>query len=378
MDQISTPSLSRKTSRNYGIDLLRIVSMYLVVILHVLKQGGILDAAKYGSVQYHLAWLLETAAFCAVNCYGLVSGYVGLTSRFRLTNLLQLLLTVLFYSVGITALFAVFVPGSTDLKAWIRALLPFVFNMYWYFSAYFCLFFFTPFLNHLMLTLHQRQASLLVLALVFLFSLLPTCFDRDIFMTENGYSFLWLAVLYLIGGYLRKYDCMKSISGKQLFLGYIACVLVTWVSKAVIAFATARLLGYITLERILLNYTSPTILGCAVFLLLLFARFRPSDGCTKWISFFSPLAFSVYLNHTHPLVWNHLLHNRFAGFAHYTPVTMAGAVLGTAITIWLVCSLIDALRLWLFRLLRINAMCNTLDQHLRVLFLRLFPLTDIH
>ena len=33
------------SSRKYGIDLFRIISMLMVVVLHVLGQGGILDAS---------------------------------------------------------------------------------------------------------------------------------------------------------------------------------------------------------------------------------------------------------------------------------------------------------------------------------------------
>ena len=44
--------------RNYGIDLLRLVSMFMVVILHVLGAGGILEAT--GGMVFHnrAAWLL--------------------------------------------------------------------------------------------------------------------------------------------------------------------------------------------------------------------------------------------------------------------------------------------------------------------------------
>lgn len=38
--------------RNYGVDLLRIISMYLVIILHVLGQGGILSNATEFSLTY--------------------------------------------------------------------------------------------------------------------------------------------------------------------------------------------------------------------------------------------------------------------------------------------------------------------------------------
>ena len=61
--------------RNYGIDALRLISMFMVVVLHVLGQGGVLKAAKNG--QYIISWLLEIIAYCAVNCYAIISGYVG-------------------------------------------------------------------------------------------------------------------------------------------------------------------------------------------------------------------------------------------------------------------------------------------------------------
>ena len=61
--------------RNYGIDLLRLVSMYMVVILHVLAESGVLSAQSLGTQS--VAWLLETAAYSAVNCFGMNSGYVS-------------------------------------------------------------------------------------------------------------------------------------------------------------------------------------------------------------------------------------------------------------------------------------------------------------
>ena len=65
------------TGRNYGVDLLRILSMFFVIILHCLGKGGVLDAAKQGTAQYSSAWFLEAVAYCAVNIFGMISGYVG-------------------------------------------------------------------------------------------------------------------------------------------------------------------------------------------------------------------------------------------------------------------------------------------------------------
>ena len=59
--------------RNRGIDLLRMTAMWMVVILHILNKGGVLAAAAPLSAGQGTARLLETAAYCAVNCYGLIS-----------------------------------------------------------------------------------------------------------------------------------------------------------------------------------------------------------------------------------------------------------------------------------------------------------------
>ena len=53
--------MSVKRERNYGIDLLRIVSMLMVVILHVLGQGGVLKSSEPLSVGYSVAWLLDNS-----------------------------------------------------------------------------------------------------------------------------------------------------------------------------------------------------------------------------------------------------------------------------------------------------------------------------
>ena len=74
--------------RNYGIDVLRMVSMFMVVVLHVLGRGGVLQATKDLSLNYWVSWSLEIAALCAVNCYAIISGYVGYGRKTKYSNLI--------------------------------------------------------------------------------------------------------------------------------------------------------------------------------------------------------------------------------------------------------------------------------------------------
>ena len=66
----------KNTSRNLGIDILRIVSMIGVVFLHILGHGGLLDS-QLSPAKFSMVWFLELLAYPAVNCFILISGYVG-------------------------------------------------------------------------------------------------------------------------------------------------------------------------------------------------------------------------------------------------------------------------------------------------------------
>lgn len=91
--------------RNSGIDLLRIISMLMIVVLHILAHGGLLGTkTELPGGRYEIVWFLETAAYCGVNCYALISGYVGVDREYRFTKIVPLHFQVLFYTIGIAAL----------------------------------------------------------------------------------------------------------------------------------------------------------------------------------------------------------------------------------------------------------------------------------
>ena len=217
--------------RNRGIDLLRMTAMWMVVILHILNKGGVLAAAAPLSAGQGTARLLETAAYCAVNCYGLISGYVGVQRRFRYSGALALWLRVAFYTLGITAVFACLMPGSVNGDRVLRAFFPVLFRQYWYVTAYFGMCLFIPFFNLLLNRLSKGQLRLLALSIVLVFSVLPTLRQKDVFLTDNGYSVLWLSCLYLLGGILRL--CGRQTSRRPAYRGaiYAGCVLATWLVR---------------------------------------------------------------------------------------------------------------------------------------------------
>lgn len=163
----------KKQDYHYGIDLLRLVAMFMIVVTHVLSQGGIRKGVA-GSFDPHyiVTWLLQIAVYWAVNAYALISGYVGSRSRFRYSKMLELWLQTIFYSLSFALLFH-FSGKSLSLADWRNALFPILTGKYWYVTAYFGLLIFMPFLNLALERLSTQDLGRL-LALAFLsFSLVP-------------------------------------------------------------------------------------------------------------------------------------------------------------------------------------------------------------
>lgn len=68
--------------RSSNFELLRIVSMVMVVIMHVLRHGGVLQALTVGSLKYWVLWGMESLSFVGVNCYLLLTGYFQVQAQF--------------------------------------------------------------------------------------------------------------------------------------------------------------------------------------------------------------------------------------------------------------------------------------------------------
>lgn len=337
-------------SRNLGVDLLRSLSMLMVVVLHVLGQGGILaalEAAPARGGSFALCWLLELACYCAVDCFGLISGYVSQSQVFEPEKNFATWAQVAFYSAGITLLFRLFLPGTARFRDVLRACLPALTGQYWYFTAYFGLMFFIPLLNILLHHLDQSQTKYLLAVLLALFSLVPTALDRDLFYTKAGYTLLWLTVLYLLGACVRKLDLLGHLSAGVCLGGYLLCVLAALGYKLLFQPGLGPIppMGRIFRPDLLVSYTSPAVLLSALFLLALFRKLSIPEGLpARVVRFLAPLAFGVYLIHTHPMVWNFFLQNRFALYAQLPPLFCAGAVLLTAGGIFLACTAVELCR----------------------------------
>lgn len=345
--------------RNYGIDALRLAVMLFVAALHIIGIGGIITGAELLSPQFLTAQLLRIAMLCAVDCYALISGFVGWSKKPRLSSVAMLWVRAVIYCIIITAFFSR--SYVLDYKTLLNAVLPVTTSQYWYLTAYVGLFVLMPLLDLAVQKMPQKELTWTLSGILILFCILPISPLTDAFYLHDGYSVLWLAVMYLLGGYLGKYDVLSRLSGKVWGLVYVGAVLFAWAPR-MIALWLKPIYWSMAYGNILIEYTSPTIVLAAVSLLALFSRMELPAAAQKAVTKLSPHAFGVYLLHAHPLMFRYVLEDRFAALGTGSIGALIGTVFAAAILIFAAGTAADWLVTGALKLLRVDRLLKKLDR----------------
>ncbi|MFU2180832.1 acyltransferase [Streptococcus pluranimalium] len=330
---------------NAGIDFLRIFAMFMIVVTHVLGKGGIRDSVS-GTVDAHFlqTWIIQASVYVAVNCYALISGYVGFRSHFKYSKLINLWLQVAFYTIGIT-LFFLLLGKPIEAQDWIGAFFPVITGQYWYVTAYFGLMLTMPFFNIALPRMGLSDLGKMIVIGFVVFSLLPVLLDTSVseFSLSKGFSMTWLILLYIVGAFLARID-IKRLNKPFWLIGLY-----------IFSIAATLILKYTVSEK-WYWYTSPTITLGALALFILFVNLdiSPTGRLIKWIRFFAPATFGVYLVHLHPLVVKFAMRDFAEHFVDASVFVFPIIVLGVSLLIYLGSSMIEKIRIWLFKTLDVS------------------------
>ena len=337
--------------RNAGIDLLRVVAVYYVIVLHIIGQGGLINAVGEGTFQYFACIGLLCWSMCAVNIFGMISGYVGYTDEEKPQNYksyLFLWLEVAFYDIVLTLLTLWLRPGTAQSVDLIQMFLPVLSGGHWYFTAYTGLFLFIPLINTAVRHCSEKMLIRLLVGIVFVLSPVETLFRS--FLWLDGYSFVWLMLLYLIGAILKKTQLGSKIHPLAAFAGIAALFLCTFLIDK--RWIQVNVCGFLFNTQMAEKYVCPLHLLSAILYIILFSKLKPGPIARKLIAFAAPGAFSVYVINTQRHVWNGYMKDHFASWAGSSPIGIAVRVLLTAAVFVAVSLVADYFRRLLFRVFR--------------------------
>lgn len=341
---------------NTGINLFKLFSMFMIALLHVLGMGGIIGAAE-GTSSYYPVYLMQNAAFCAVNCYALVSGYLMLGKEIKPSRITELWFEVFFYSVSISAIMMIVYRDLFSARNIVYVVTPIISNQYWYMTSYFMMYLFVPMMNKFADAANKKvfTATIVVILVLTTGSLM---IKQDGFRLNDGYSPIWLMIMYLVGAYMKKFNVGAKMKKWLALLLYVISSLCSFIlcvfSKKLLKIMLGNDISY-------LSYTSPFVVLSAIFLFIFFSKLKFGKKTEKLINYITPAALGVYLIHTHPLVFNKLMKDIAMPLVNHGTAAMIFGSIAMALAVFIICIVIDLLRIQLFKLIRVNALCKKLD-----------------
>lgn len=341
--------------KNIGIELLRIVAMMMVLLLHELGQGGLLDNTHQFSMNFELSWALESLALVAVNCYALVTGYLMVTSKFKIKRVIGLWLQVIFYS-WIILIVSLLVGCKISTYQIIANMLPTIFKGYWYFNAYLGMYFFIPIINKGARCISQTWYRNIVISILILNSVIPTIVPNsiDTFTINRGYSPTWLLIMYLVGGYIKLYNPLGYVPQYKKFCSYLFFSVCTFMITNVSGVVKMLITGQQGVTHHFMAYNSIFILLASISLFLFFINLKIKKvNFQKIIIFFGPLSFSAYLLQANPIIYN-LLKNKFLEFKNYNSIILFLILMGIVVITFLVSSVMELSRHWIFKKIKVS------------------------
>ena len=344
--------------RNAGIDLLRIVSMCMIIVIHMNGYGKASEMIDVFSLKYFLAQMIAFFVTCSVNVYAMISGYVGGTktvSDNSARKFLKLWSWVLFYSVVLMMLFKIIYPEQISRRQMMESVFPAMSMQYWYFTHYIPALFLIPYLNILIAKIDITSMRKLVSLLFLLFSVIPWTFQTDWFGLDGGFSAFWLIILYLFGAWFRKEmaetNSLFAKWKKSRLLFVLAGLILIQVLFRYILDRMGTILGT---ERRLMHdfssYTSPFVVMEACVMVVLIAKLEISQmRCSTIISKIGATSFGVYLIHDNQFVRQYIMIDRFVGIGQLNSIVFVLAVLGCAVGIYVCCAIVELLRKFIGR-----------------------------
>lgn len=334
-------TIERSNSRNYGIELFRIILMLFIIEGHYLAHTAIRETVPFLSVSWCAIWVLQSITVSAVDGFVFITGYYQKTVNLNLKKVLTLWGKVLFYSASIS-LIAMAMGNKTSISDIVKSFMPISFSKYWFFTVYVFLYLLTPFFNsaieHMSKKQHLTAVAILLIFAVLKPTILPIAPQYD---PTDGMGIISFIALYIWASYCRRY--IIDIKHKKVML--IVFIALVFASKVAIEMLNKRF-GTTFGSGILYHYNTVFQVAICTILFYCFKDIRISGKLGRLITRLSASVFGVYLIHEHSFVRNLLWKNIFGidVITKWSDAIFLSSLIWIPLSIYAISSLLDFFR----------------------------------
>lgn len=350
--------IKKEKIRESNYELLRIMSMFLIVLFHALSYSGFLYKAT-GPYRF-LVYFIKELTLLHVNSFILVTGYFQCKGKMKLSKAVAINNATWFYKVLILLIFlylGCFKTFPTNMEI-VTTLLPIDFGTYWFIGCYIVLYLISPILNKVIDNSSKKELQTTILILMFILSGL-CLITTDLFYSNNcGRSLATFILLYFIGAYLRLYPLDKNKLIKKIpkvklkkyciviiiFLAFINCIFELVASKYLVQTRIITLIARM-FDYIASSYSSPLIIIQTIAYFLFFSTLKIES---KIINSIASCMIGIYLIHENKFVRDVLY--KKVGITSIKIIDLKAIIylFLLAIGIFLVCLIIEFIRKKIF------------------------------
>lgn len=346
--------------RNSSIELLRIISMALIVFHHFnvhgiykmfIKNLSSINYLDIPTTNHLISAFLSSGGKIGVDVFMIISGYFMINSKFRKNKFYAILLQMWFYSILFFTINMFTHWTAITPHLILISFFPFLYNGYWFITAYLILYLFSPFINQFLKSLNKKTFQKLIFLIIILVFTIPTILPDAMHLLDNG--IIITGSCYIIGAYLRLYSIhLKRYSNKQIGMFFtILSIFILSLSFILIEFIGRTLNQNNILQHInfFTGSNSLFVLCLSIGLFIIFNNHRPFYN--KSINTISSTTLGIYLIHENTLarfgLWKHIVNP--TALINYPSIQFFIFSILIPIVIFFTCFGIEYLRIIVFK-----------------------------
>lgn len=325
--------------RNSNIEMLRIISMLLIVAHHFTLHGYEITKLEFSYNKLILDFFV-LGGKVGVNIFIIVSSFYLIDKKYSFEKLLKLIFSVKFYAIFFLFI-GVIVKVRINVIAVLESIFPIIYQLYWFISGYIILYAISPILNISLESLNKEKLKILVVISLIIYSFINVFLGATLFFS----SIIWFIILYIITYYIKIYINLNSFNSNKIIVVSLLSYVCIYLSVIIFDILGNR---YMVLRQHMLYFAKEnsifTVISAFGFFLYFIKRKR---FYSKIINYISSGTLAIYMIHENifvrPIIYNFLIKNinivdtKFCIFFYYN----IGMVLVTFILCLLFGKIID-------------------------------------
>ena len=291
-----------KVKRNSSLELLRIICMISIILYHYVLHGlNIKDINNIPMLNGMVTSIMLIAGRLSCNVFVLITGYFLIKQQLNIKKILNLIIKIFVYSIGIYIILQGFKLIRTDSETLKQQLLPIIYGN-WFMKYYVIIYILSPFLNKMINSLDKVSHFRFIALLVIAWSIIPT-------FTEFTWSFSSVdafLVMYIIGAYIRLYPKKKNNNKINILILLIGVVLLITISLLM----AYRMPPFENVKDFFYKLNNCFMVMVAIYLFKVFENIR---FINRPINYIASSVLGIYLIHDNklmrPVIWNEISNN---------------------------------------------------------------------